>query len=67
MGKHYKAPAGRFNTRIREFFFHKKKDFLGRGDQGLVFRAYRKKDLASEPFALKIIRKKTLKQKCEKK
>ena len=61
MVKYRNVPKGRFNTKCREFFFHKKKDFQGRGDAGLVFRAYRKRNLGREPFALKIIRKKTLK------
>ena len=46
----------RFTARVREDYFDPAQDYLGHGDTGQVYRAFRNKDLKA-PFALKIIKK----------
>jgi hypothetical protein len=47
----------RFDSHVNCFYFCSERDFLGKGEQGTVVRAYPHGDLRSKPFALKIIRK----------
>lgn len=50
----------RFDSRVRNFYFSSVRDFLGKGEQGTVVKAYRHGDVRSMPVALKIVRKSKL-------
>ena len=50
----------RFNSRVNNYMFDSVIDFMGKGEQGTVLRAYEYGNLASKPVALKIVRKSNL-------